>query len=165
MMRDPRGKAFTTTMTDQCFRSKKSSRVAHQMIYLLNQFGIPRYLDSSKRLSLAAFQLFGRTFLIDFCSDGHLDPAQANKNRDPSRRKTRAFKTHGKTKKRRRSPESQSPGRSNPRRRRSSYKVWMFISRILLKKTLNMSRSKSRRFFLRSTCSDGKKPSMCSLTV
>jgi RHH-type proline utilization regulon transcriptional repressor/proline dehydrogenase/delta 1-pyrroline-5-carboxylate dehydrogenase len=62
MMRDPRGKAFTTTMTDQCFRSKKSARVAHQMIYLLNQFGIPRYLDWSKRLSLAAFQLLGRTF-------------------------------------------------------------------------------------------------------
>lgn len=60
MMRDPRGKAFTTTMTDQCFRSKKSARVAHQMIYLLNQFGIPRYLDFSKRLSLAAFQWIGR---------------------------------------------------------------------------------------------------------
>ena len=60
MMKDPRGKAFTTTMTDQCFRSKKSARVAHQMIYLLNQFGIPRYLDFSKRLSLGAFQMFGR---------------------------------------------------------------------------------------------------------
>ncbi|HEX4839154.1 MAG TPA: bifunctional proline dehydrogenase/L-glutamate gamma-semialdehyde dehydrogenase [Rhabdochlamydiaceae bacterium] len=60
MMKDPRGKAFTTTMTDQCFRSKKSARVAHQMIYLLNQFGIPRYLDFSKQLSLAAFQWIGR---------------------------------------------------------------------------------------------------------
>lgn len=60
MMKDPRGKAFTTTMTDQCFRSKKSARVAHQMIYLLNQFGIPRYLDFSKQLSLAAFQWAGR---------------------------------------------------------------------------------------------------------
>ncbi|HEX2579319.1 MAG TPA: bifunctional proline dehydrogenase/L-glutamate gamma-semialdehyde dehydrogenase, partial [Rhabdochlamydiaceae bacterium] len=60
MMKDPRGKAFTTTMTDQCFRSKKSARVAHQMIYLLNQFGIPRYLAFSKRLSLAAFQWAGR---------------------------------------------------------------------------------------------------------
>ena len=62
MMRDPRGKAFTTAMTDQCFRSKKSGRVAHQMIYLLNQFGIPRYLGLSKRFSLAAFQLLGRVF-------------------------------------------------------------------------------------------------------
>jgi RHH-type proline utilization regulon transcriptional repressor/proline dehydrogenase/delta 1-pyrroline-5-carboxylate dehydrogenase len=60
MMLDPRGKAFTTMMTDQCFRSKKSGRVAHQMIYLLNQFGIPRYLDGSKRISLAAFQHVGR---------------------------------------------------------------------------------------------------------
>jgi RHH-type proline utilization regulon transcriptional repressor/proline dehydrogenase/delta 1-pyrroline-5-carboxylate dehydrogenase len=62
MMRDPRGKAFTTMMTDQCFRSKKSGRVAHQMVYLLNQFGIPKYLDWSKRLSLAAFQVAGRVF-------------------------------------------------------------------------------------------------------
>src|SRR5579872_6533812 len=62
MMKDPRGKAFTTTMTDQCFRSKKSGRVAHQMIYLLKQFGIPRYLDFSKRVSLAAFQMVGRVF-------------------------------------------------------------------------------------------------------
>lgn len=60
MMIDPRGKAFTTTMTDQCFRSKKSGRIAHQMVYLLNQFGIPRYLDWSKRFSLAAFQLLGQ---------------------------------------------------------------------------------------------------------
>jgi RHH-type proline utilization regulon transcriptional repressor/proline dehydrogenase/delta 1-pyrroline-5-carboxylate dehydrogenase len=60
MMRDPRGKAFTTCMTDQCFRSHKSSRVANQLVYLLNQFGIPRYLDTSKRLSLMGFQILGK---------------------------------------------------------------------------------------------------------
>jgi RHH-type transcriptional regulator, proline utilization regulon repressor / proline dehydrogenase / delta 1-pyrroline-5-carboxylate dehydrogenase len=59
MMRDPRGKAFTTYMTDQCFRSSKAPRVAYQMVYLLNQFGIPKYLDLTKRFSLAAFQYFG----------------------------------------------------------------------------------------------------------
>src|SRR5438105_1017286 len=30
MMRDPTGKVFTTSMTDQCFRSRKSRRVADQ---------------------------------------------------------------------------------------------------------------------------------------
>jgi RHH-type proline utilization regulon transcriptional repressor/proline dehydrogenase/delta 1-pyrroline-5-carboxylate dehydrogenase len=62
MMRDPSGKVFTTSMTDQCFRSHQSSRVANQLLFLLQQFGIPRYLDFPKRLSLALFQLFGRTF-------------------------------------------------------------------------------------------------------
>lgn len=62
MMRDPCGKVFTTSMTDQCFRSHKSSRVADQLIYLMNQFGIPRYLGWTKRYALAAFQLFGKMF-------------------------------------------------------------------------------------------------------
>ncbi len=60
MMVDPRGKAFTTAMTDECFRSKKSPRVADQLVYLLNQFGIPQYLDGPKRFSLAMFQSMGR---------------------------------------------------------------------------------------------------------
>lgn len=62
MMKDPRGKAFTTCMTDQCFRSRKSSRVANQMVYLLNQFGVPSYLAAVKRFSLYAFQCIGQTF-------------------------------------------------------------------------------------------------------
>src|SRR6188768_2396701 len=45
MMRDPKGKAFTMTMTDECFRAKSSSRVADQLVHLLNYFGIPRYAD------------------------------------------------------------------------------------------------------------------------
>jgi RHH-type transcriptional regulator, proline utilization regulon repressor / proline dehydrogenase / delta 1-pyrroline-5-carboxylate dehydrogenase len=59
MMQDPRGKAFTTSMTDQCFRSQRSSRVANQLIYLLNQFGIPVYLSFSKQLQLRAFRMLG----------------------------------------------------------------------------------------------------------
>src|SRR5690349_20096742 len=49
MMRDPIGKVFTTDMTDQCFRSRRSSRVADQLVYLLNQLGIPKYLGWTKR--------------------------------------------------------------------------------------------------------------------
>ena len=59
-------KAFTTSMTDECFRSKRSSRVADQMVYLLNQLGIPRYLDPIKRFQLAAFQILGKPFAFLF---------------------------------------------------------------------------------------------------
>jgi RHH-type proline utilization regulon transcriptional repressor/proline dehydrogenase/delta 1-pyrroline-5-carboxylate dehydrogenase len=60
MMRDPRGKCFTTSMTDQCFRSNRPARVADQMIYLLDQFGVPGYLSPFKRMQLGAFQMFGK---------------------------------------------------------------------------------------------------------
>lgn len=60
MMHDSKGKAFTTCMTDQCFRSHHPKRAASQMVYLLNQFGIPRYLKFTKRLQLKGFQLFGK---------------------------------------------------------------------------------------------------------
>ncbi len=60
MMHDPRGKAFTTQMTDECFRSRSASRVADQMVYLLDQFGIPSYLGGVKRFSLGAFEIFGK---------------------------------------------------------------------------------------------------------
>ena len=62
MMRDPIGKVFTTSMTDQCFRSHKNSRVADQLLFLLQQFGIPRYLGWSKRVALGLFQIFGKPF-------------------------------------------------------------------------------------------------------
>ncbi len=60
MMTDPRGKVFTMQMTDECFRSHSSSRVANQLVYLLNQFGVPRYLSWTKRLSLALFARVGK---------------------------------------------------------------------------------------------------------
>lgn len=59
MMKDPLGKVFTTAMTDQCFRSSANLRVADQMIYLLDQMGVPKYLDWDKRLQLLAFKLMG----------------------------------------------------------------------------------------------------------
>jgi len=62
LMKDPVGKAFTTAMTDQCFRSSSHKRVADQMIYLLNQFGIPQYLDRIKRAELFAFKTLGVSF-------------------------------------------------------------------------------------------------------
>jgi len=62
MMRDPVGKVFTTAMTDQCFRSHNYSRIANQMIYLLNLFGIPKFVGSFKRLQLYLFKLLGDKF-------------------------------------------------------------------------------------------------------
>ena len=62
MMRDPVGKAFTTAMSDQCFRSHDHKRIADQLIYLLSLFGIPRFLAPFKRLQLFLFKMFGIKF-------------------------------------------------------------------------------------------------------
>jgi RHH-type proline utilization regulon transcriptional repressor/proline dehydrogenase/delta 1-pyrroline-5-carboxylate dehydrogenase len=69
LMRDPVGKAFTTAMTDECFRSSNPKRIADQMIYLLGALGIPQYLDWFKRSELFAFRSVGPTlaqFLVPF---------------------------------------------------------------------------------------------------
>ncbi len=60
MMRDPKGKAFTTAMTDECFRSSRHRRIANQLCYLIECFGVPRYLSFLKRVQLRLFAGFGR---------------------------------------------------------------------------------------------------------
>ena len=62
MMKDPKGKAFTTCMTDQGFRSHSASRAANQINYLIDQFGIPKYFDPFKRMQLAAFRVLSPFF-------------------------------------------------------------------------------------------------------
>lgn len=62
MMSDPNGKAFTMSMTDQCFRSQATGRIANQLIFLLKQFGIPSYLSPFKRFSLWIFRWLGAIF-------------------------------------------------------------------------------------------------------
>lgn len=61
MMDDPIGKDFTTTITDECFRSTSNRRVADQLQYILGKFGIPHYLTLNKRFPLRAFKLLGKT--------------------------------------------------------------------------------------------------------
>lgn len=56
LMDDPVGKAFTTSMTDECFRSSSHRRVAEQMRFLLYKFGVPSYLPFIRRLQLAIFR-------------------------------------------------------------------------------------------------------------
>lgn len=60
MMNDPKGKAFTTSMTDQCFRSNSSARVADQLVFLLHKFGIPKYLSRLQQVALSGFKQFGK---------------------------------------------------------------------------------------------------------
>lgn len=56
MMNDPVGKAFTTSMTDQCFRTNNPKRIANQLVYLMKQHGIPNYLSLTKKVQLMAFK-------------------------------------------------------------------------------------------------------------
>jgi RHH-type transcriptional regulator, proline utilization regulon repressor / proline dehydrogenase / delta 1-pyrroline-5-carboxylate dehydrogenase len=62
MMLDPKGKAFTTNLTDQCFRSKNPKRIADQIIFLIKELGIPRYLSFFNKLALFKFKIFGKFF-------------------------------------------------------------------------------------------------------
>lgn len=60
MMDDPIGKVFTTIVTDQCFRSNSPSRIADQLVYTIKKWGVPQFLDPSKKMGLKIFQLFGK---------------------------------------------------------------------------------------------------------
>ncbi len=62
MVSDPIGKTFTSIMADQCFRAKSHSRVADQLVFLLNKFGIPQYLSPFKRFQMKLFQWMGKPF-------------------------------------------------------------------------------------------------------
>lgn len=62
MMNDPNGKNFTTSLTDQCFRSHRNERIANQMRYVLDEFGVPGYLSWFKRLGLQSFKALGEYF-------------------------------------------------------------------------------------------------------
>lgn len=59
MMQDPQGKRFTTQMTDQCFRSRNSWRVADQLIFILREYGVPAYLSFPAKLQLGLFKVLG----------------------------------------------------------------------------------------------------------
>lgn len=62
MMNDGAGKVFTTSVTDQCFRSQNPNRVADQMVYLLNKYNVPRFLDAAKKFQLMTFKFVGKAF-------------------------------------------------------------------------------------------------------
>lgn len=62
MMDDLKGKAFVTSVADQCFRSHHPSRVADQIKYLIEKFKIPKFLPFFQRLQLFFFKIFGKSF-------------------------------------------------------------------------------------------------------
>ena len=52
MMADPHGKALTIALADQAFRSHRPQRVADQLAYLLERYGVPQYMDWWERVAL-----------------------------------------------------------------------------------------------------------------
>ncbi|MCE5318215.1 MAG: proline dehydrogenase family protein [Parachlamydia sp.] len=60
LVTDPIGKAFAVNLADQCFRSKETGRVADQLLFLIERYGIPRFLGMGERLGLTLFQWLGR---------------------------------------------------------------------------------------------------------
>ena len=61
MMEDVPGSHFTTSKTDQSFRADNSSRIANQLVYLINKFGVPKYLNIFRRFQLYVFKLLGNS--------------------------------------------------------------------------------------------------------
>ena len=62
MVEDPVGKIFMMNLTDQCFRSQNSWRVADQLSFLIHRYGVPQYLSLFKRAQLIVFKSVGRFF-------------------------------------------------------------------------------------------------------
>lgn len=62
MLSKPEGKLFMTQMSDQCFRSHDDARVADQLDYLIDKWGLPRFIPFLQKLGFASFKLFGRWF-------------------------------------------------------------------------------------------------------
>jgi len=62
MMKDLSGKAFTTYLSDRCFRSSSGSKIIDECLYLLDTFGIPKYFSPYKRLQLLVFSYIAAIF-------------------------------------------------------------------------------------------------------
>src|SRR5512144_260143 len=52
MMEDPHGKELTIALTDQAFRSRQPARIADQLAYLLDRYGVPRFMEWWERVAL-----------------------------------------------------------------------------------------------------------------
>ena len=52
MIADPHGKELTIALADQAFRSRRPARIADQLAYLLERYGVPRYMDWWERVAL-----------------------------------------------------------------------------------------------------------------
>src|SRR5262245_38833852 len=52
MLADPHGKELTIALADQAFRSHRPERIADQLAYLLERYGVPQYMDWWERVGL-----------------------------------------------------------------------------------------------------------------
>jgi RHH-type transcriptional regulator, proline utilization regulon repressor / proline dehydrogenase / delta 1-pyrroline-5-carboxylate dehydrogenase len=52
MIADPHGKDLTIALADQAFRSHRPERIADQLAYLLERYGVPQYMDWWERVAL-----------------------------------------------------------------------------------------------------------------
>src|ERR1041385_2454059 len=52
MMADPHGQELTIALADPRARSHRPERIADQLAYLLERYGVPRYMDWWERVAL-----------------------------------------------------------------------------------------------------------------
>src|SRR5262245_10942941 len=52
MLADAQGRDLTIALADQAFRSHRSERIADQLAYLLDRYGVPEYMDWWERVAL-----------------------------------------------------------------------------------------------------------------
>lgn len=52
MMEDPAGKIMTMALSDQAFRSHKPARIANQLKYLVDTYGVPKYMVAWEKAAL-----------------------------------------------------------------------------------------------------------------
>ncbi len=63
---DIKGKVFTASFTDCCFRSRSYIRTADQLIYIIKKFGIPPFLSWYDKLAMTIFKILGKTLGAPF---------------------------------------------------------------------------------------------------
>src|SRR5215472_407635 len=59
MMEDPHGKELTIALTDQAFRSRRPARIADQLAYLLERYGVPHFMQWWERVALVLGGVMG----------------------------------------------------------------------------------------------------------
>lgn len=66
LMKDFKGKSFTVCLTDESFRSDKAARVADQINYLIDAYGVPHYLTRFEQIQFRLFHVLGSTLGSNF---------------------------------------------------------------------------------------------------
>lgn len=60
LMKDPMGRAFTTAIADQTYRTISAKRAADQIVHNIRTFGVPQFLPMEDRIKLKMFKLIGK---------------------------------------------------------------------------------------------------------